>query len=647
MGLRTDGNASMLVAFPAGDLRKGCDMKIGYGLRQWSAWVVVAVVSLSVPAAWGQDDTSTGPIEYPLQVIHAASAERIITKADALFAAADRPELSDVMRNLIDTTLRGVKGMDRTKPFGMMVYIKPGLTPGISAVSYLPVSDIKELLLFLAGEAGVVRDVSGKDYQHEITENGWGPDLAVKVTADYAFMTSIDDATELSRRFPAPERLVSKLTSRYDIAYSLLLKNIPPAMKTLFIEFFKTQAEAGLQRRDEEPEAAYRIRRANGESLIDLLDMVVRQGDELTIGGFSNPEDQTGFIELELNGTKDSGLVKFCQTLAGRRSYFDPLVNEASTLTLNASVQLDEKRRKPFVELFSQASTVIADGLKEKGKPEASVAQTQPFFESLANTAKEGHLDLFVQLSGTEPGEYRVLGGLRVLGVGSFPKQLEDLLTFARNTVAELAAGATAKTLTDMKLSEFTVEGHDVHVLPLQTPPDAMGQGMFGETPNVYLCATPQALWFAFGQKSAQDHLALALSTIAKGPDPDQPKRPHSPFLFSTHASHWVQLSLLAPIQVEGQTVGDAKAPADRLEEPAVQPETPDPTLAAFTPDNDQMRLTGRPTDSGVRVRADFQSGYFQWFGGMISQQIDEGLAGMQRREERRARLEKRKLEKQ
>lgn len=615
-------------------------------LRRSSVWFFLAFVSLLAPTARAQDDTSTGPIEYPLQVIHAASVDRLITKADALFSAADRPELSDVMRNMIDTTLRGAKGMDRTKPFGMMIYIKPGLTPGISAISYLPVSDLKELLQFLAGETGVVRDVSDKSHQHEITETGWGPDVAVKVTADYVYMTSIDDATELSRRFPAPERLVGKLASRYDVAYSLLLKNIPPAMKTLFIEFFKTQAEAGLQRRDEEPEAAYRIRRANGESLIDLLDMVVRQGDEFTIGGFSNPEDRTGYIELELNGTKDSGLVKFCQTLAGRRSYFDPLVNEAATFTLNTSVQLDEKRRKPFVEAFSQATNVIADGLKEKGKPDATVSQARPFFESLANTAKEGHLDMFVQLSGTEPREYRVVGGLRVLSVGSFSKQLVDLLTFARDTVTELAAGATAKTLTDMKLSEFQVDGHDVHVLPLQTPPDAMGQGMFGETPNVYLCATPQALWFAIGPKSAQEHLAQAISTIAKGPDPDQPNRPHSPLLFSTHASHWVQLALTAPVVVEDQTLEDQSKKAAPADEPT-EPAAPDPNLAAFTADNDQMRLTGRTTDSGIRVRADFQPGYFQWFGGMISQQIDEGLAGMQRREERRARLENRRKREQ
>src|SRR5690606_29106728 len=117
----------------------------------------------------------------------------------------------------------------------------------------------------------------------------------------------------------------------------------------------------------------------------------------------------TAYGEFEINGTKDSKLAKFFQNLAGRRSYFDEAVNSAATLSLNASVQLDELRRKPFIQMFSSAVEIINDSLKSAGQT-TTADQTAPFFESLRNTAEDGHLDMFVQLSGEKPGEYRLLG---------------------------------------------------------------------------------------------------------------------------------------------------------------------------------------------------------------------------------------------
>ena len=139
------------------------------------------------------------------------------------------------MANWLSTTLSDLPGWDRTRPFGMMLYLKPGLVPGISAITYVPTTDAQATMGFLAGTEGSIKPIGSKNDRFEINDVTWGPDLTVKHAGNYLFFTAQTDAAELDRRFPEPEKLVSKLSSRYDIAYQLLLKNIPPATRQMFV----------------------------------------------------------------------------------------------------------------------------------------------------------------------------------------------------------------------------------------------------------------------------------------------------------------------------------------------------------------------------------------------------------------------------
>lgn len=585
-----------------------------------TAALLVLTTLVPVFAQSDTEETEVKGAQYPLQLIHLAGIDRLHTKLDGWFLAADRPELSDVVQNWITESAKDFPGVDRTKPLGLMLYIKPGLVPSVTTVTYVPVTDVKKLLNYLAGSEGSVKDVTGSPHQFEIVESLLRIDFAVKVDGDYAFIVSQDDAAELDRRFPNPQRLVSPLQARYDIAYSLLIKNVPPATRTLFLEFFKNQAQAGLQRRDNEPEAAYQIRRANGESLIDFLDLIVNNGEELTIGTFSN-EDSTSYVEIELKSRKDSGLAKFCQDLAGRRTYFDNLLDQSSTLSVSTSVQLDEKRRKPLVELFRLATTLIAEGLKKELAGGGSIAEIQPFFQSLQNTAEDGHLDFFYQLTGSEPFESRILGGFRILSTGSLPNQLENLLKFAKS-LAPKAGGASRPILDSIKLNDSKIDGHAVHAIPLKSPAEGLGQAMFGDDPSLYLCATPQALWFAFGQKSALEHLQTSITTVGKPADPTQPKKPAYPFRLTTHASNWINAGLATGVDVSESAALEA-------------------STLSFEDGNDLAEITLKPTDNGFQFRFQFEPGYFSWTGRMVSKQFDDEQARAADREKRRQERQK------
>ncbi len=610
-------------------------------------FLATILCTLATGIGFAQD--SEEKLEYPLQVIHASSVNRLQEKSDAMFAAAGRPEVNDVVNNWLQTAMKELPGWDRAKPFGMMIYLKPGLQPGIAGISYIPTTDAKATLNWLAGAKGIVTEVSGKPGQYDIVDVEWGPDLTVKHSGDYLFLTAQSDAAELGRRFPAPERMVAKLNARYDVAYSLLLKNLPPATKTLFISFFKTSALAGLQQRDDEPEAAYRIRRANGEALIDMLDRFVNQAEEFTVGGTIDPETKTGVVEVELNGTKDSKLAKYFQDMEGRRSLFAPLLSNPATFTMNASWQLDPKQRKVFTEMFTLGPELIETQAQKDGQA-TSTAVMQPIFKTFLSTAENGHFDFFVQLAGEEAFDYALSGGIRLQTNRDFPDQFRALMEYIKGLkVPEVAQAEPApapapgekaqpanqpggraappntkefqprranrpprptaqefsqtasKVLEGMKIGDSQLGEYAVHAIPLPTPRDSMGKVMFGDAPTLYLYATPNALWFSLGGDSARDKLSAQVDAVAEAATSGAPRPASTTFLLISHAQQWLTAAL---------STGETDPDDEEFQ----------PFTNSFTADNDEVRITSKATDTGVRGRAEFQSGYVGLLGRLIIQ---------------------------
>ena len=542
------------------------------------------------------EDDSSNEIDYPLVLINSASVQRLRNSAGYMFQSAQQEKKVDGLDPWMETTLKDLKGIDRERPFGMMLYLAPGLIGAPVGISYIPVTNLDEALTTLAYGSGTITPVDGKSGRHEIS---YGERFKIRTLhrGGYLFVVGPDGSEDaLDRNFPDPAKLGARLSSQYDIAISLLIKNVPPGIKTLFVEFLKNQSQAEFQQKDDEPESAYRLRRANGESWLELIDKVVTQGEELTIGGRIDPEKRSAYIDFEIAGTSDSKLAKFFQDMAGKRTYFGNLLQNPATLTMSVSWLLDAKQRGLFTQFFEVAKKEIAERADKEGV--ANVApMIDPIFKALLASAEAGHIDGFVQIVGNEPGRYAMIGGTKLIASRSLPEQISDLLKFVKDNPNG------NETIPKLELAAESIDSHPVHRIPI-SPPDKPGQKMFGESSHLYLYATPQAVWFAFGGDAALDALKEAVAQAALPQDPMQ-NRNRVPFQFVTHAKNWL-------------TVANEETPR--------QASFNETARASFESENDAMRIDVKPTDTGVRLRVEFQEGFIALMGRGISKGIDEGV---------------------
>ncbi len=557
--------------------------------------VVCLLTSQSVSVLGASEDTSTST-DYPLVVINSASVQRLRDNSKIMFELAERPEMVEIVDKWTTTTLKDMKGIDRTRPFGMMLYLPPTFIGAPIGITYIPITNIDDALQTLAYDTGKITSVDGKRGYNNIryTESF---QIRTRHIGGYLFLVGPDgDETTMDKNFPDPVKLNSRLSTQYDVAISLQIKNIPPTMKSLFLEFLKTSSQAELQQRDGEPESAYRLRRANGDSWLELIDRVVTQGEEFTIGGRMDPETRKGNIDFEIAGTSDSKLAKFFQDMAGKRTYFGNLLTNPSTFTLSASWLLSDKQR-PLLTSFFEAAKKDISATTEKNGLEGVGKVIDPIFKAFMASSDAGHVDLIAQLVGTEPGKFALIAGSKLTATRSLPKNITDLLQYIKDN------SKGDENIAKLEIEAGEIDSFPVHRFPVN-PPDKPGQRMFGEQAHLYFYASPQALWFAFGGDSALDALRESVAQVALPQDPQQ-NRNRVPFLFVTHANNWLSVA------------SDENPGAALFNEQA---------RAAFKTDHDSMQVIVRPTDSGVRLRAEFEEGYIALMGRGIGKGIDSGV---------------------
>lgn len=673
-------------------------------LKSWQTWLCLLVIAkaLSHPVSLlaqatepANSDKPALQAPIPLAVICGSGFERWMSNVDYVFGSIEREELSDYVGGKL-SNVNDLKGFDRDKPFGMLIFLRPGLLPQPFPVTFIPVKNVGDAIGTLS--SGPFRVKKNDESHYELIT---GPTtLYARLAGDYAWIATQLD--QLDYEFPDPVSLTKRLVDQYDLSIEFNLTQVPEGMKHIFLDFLRASTETSIQQRDGEPDAAYQLRRVNALGALDWIDQLLLQGERLAIGGKLNHETKQATIEVDVVAKRDSDFSRALFDISARPSYFANVVADDVPLTFSMSWMLTPQNQKRLGEFFNTAETSAAEllanvvsGKKPEPKPTnaepppANASQStglpksrrggtpkskQPeipippaikdVFDALRATAKNGHVDFFVQFLADTKSDgkpvFTLIGGAKVAdgtrlagGAAEILRQVKDIQEAA-----------------EMELNVDTHSGVSFHRLAGPRG-DAGADLMYGGKPSLYLGVGSQAVWFALGQADALSQLKLVMDRVTAAPASRPDRRDFIPFQFHMHMKKWVELGeatadlRIQQIEKQLQDLEDAqKAEKPNAQENATPADAPRGRDAnrpgqagpqrprgivgnrrpsaeqiregmaawqkmqstAFAGDDDKVRVDFKPTEQGARLRVQFDESFLRLMGLGVSRALDQNI---------------------
>lgn len=530
---------------------------------------------------------------FPVITVCVASVDRIMDHIGFVFDEVERPEVMDLIGAGL-ANVRDLKGLDRTRPGGLMIFVNEGLVPMPIPVGFLPIEDIGEFTQTLQSIGAQLKAVPGEVDRYELIPRR-GPTSFVNVQNGYAFIGQNEES--VNRTFALPEEFADPLASRYDICASANLRKTPKAVRDLMLLTIKNSAQASMQRRDNEPEAVYNLRRSQAEGNLRFVEYVLKDGEELTLGLKVDQTQKQAALELVVRATPNSAFAKELAEGIARPSYFSAAIDESVPLSASMSMMVAKHDRQTFLNAFNLGEQESNRGLA--GLPRDTAVEdipgqqsTQDLFDALRETIREGHLDGFVQFFG-DPGEkFVIVGGVRLINAGAFGSGLSNVLEQASRTEANVNV-------------ELSVDSHGDIVFHrlINANQSRRDKRMFGEESALYFGTDSQALWFAVGGDDAIPTLRAAIDRVAAGNDSGPRRVELAPFQLVVNMTEWIHIN-----QSDRDQPGRFASLA----------------LDAFAEDgSDVLRADARALKNGFRVRVQVENGFLRLLGLGIAARID------------------------
>lgn len=548
---------------------------------------ITAFASISRAAAQDPEPTpQPRPKPVPIVIVNVASAQRVLSDVTWTFETAKRPDMLDLVGGFL-SRIGDLKGVERTKPLGVMLFLPQTLPPQPIPVGFFPVASLQDLLKMLEDGPFTVRKLDASD-RYELQGRG-GNTIHARLRDGYALLSSDEDI--LDADLPEIATTVAPLATRYDVAATFRIQSIPGLIREVFLGYLRMQSEAELQRRDDEPQSAYLMRRANGISTLEFLDRLLREGETITVGWDASQELKKGVLEINVEATPDSEFSKYLKELNGRSTMFSALYSEDEPMTLSASWLMEKREKKAALEWVKVLETELTRLLSSttEGPHPAVSALVEP----LRTTMEDGHFDVCVQYKSPDPERFVLIGGLRIVGS-------EALASGLRQTLQEF------KGVEGWESAQLDVDSHQgvsFHKLVgrYERPNEEL---LYGGKPGVYLGSGQRAFWFAVGTDEALTALKRSMDSVLAGSAGEIAGRA-APFQVVFRVSPWLRLS-------PPPEAGDG---AQRRSELAKE---------AFNKQSDAVRIEVRPTDTGLRLRVALDESFIRLLGLALARRYDE-----------------------
>lgn len=529
-------------------------------------------------------------VTKPIGIVNIASSEAFFATVDSLFEQIDRIEIADFFALFVADRTNDLAGLDDERPISVVVTLREALPPTPEVIVYVPITDVDDFIETL-------EQLPGANFSIDEVESGSGlyelrgrrQTFYMQAGEKYAYIGQNQDVIE--SELPDLTGLQESLASKYNLAAHVTLSHIPANIRDVFISLLRAGTEGQLQQRDGESDAAYRMRRAQGQNQMDGIEQLLKEGDTLTMG-LRPLQEGVAVVEVDITAVANSDFSKALKAFPPRPSRFQDLFDAQALLSASFSLMMEQQDTKPLEELVS----VITDEVKLRNEDRVPPA-IEKVIKGLKATIEKRHLDGFFQFDGDgEPGTYGVIGALRIESADEMAPGLIELMKLVEEeAVANSSDPANVPVIT---YGDETLQGVSFHRIK---GPGNDGVEVFGDAPALYVGVGAGALWICLGSDAALNQMEAAIETSLQ-PQTLRDRTANKPLQFVTHLNRWFSMPA-------------ARFP-NRMKEVAEE---------VLTGENDAIRMQLQPTENGAKFELSIPSGLTRMMATGIAGRFDRG----------------------
>ncbi len=547
--------------------------------------LVVAVVA-AMPSAQAQSAAEM----KPLGEVVFSSIDELMGDVDFIGSLAGQPDASKMVEQTLQmfTQNKGLAGLDRTKPIGVIVQTDGEMPTGAVCV---PVTDLNALLDVAKG-FGITVAEAENGLQQLTGPNG--QNLFVKNAGGWALISMMPQMLEAIPVDPAAT--LGKLAEEYDLAFRVHMQNMPETYRQQAIDAMSQGAQQGMTRTDDETDEEYKAREEQVAVQLEELKRFINELDQFTFGMSVDGEQQRAFIDFAYTAVPGTKLAADVAANSNVTTNFAGFIQPEAAMSLTVSSKMtgaDAAQLDQMVEtLRMQAAKAIDDDDDELNNDEAKTqvkAGVNDFIDALKATLQAGAIDGGASLE-MAPDAVTFVAGAFVADPAKVESGLKKIVDGAKAEKPEKIEEA------DVKWSAEKHEDVTFHTasIPIEgdDDDDQAARKVFGDTLNMAVGIGEKAVYFAMG-RDALDAVKKIIDDSAASP-----------------AKATVPMEMSVAL---GQIMNAAQGFADEDDKPQIAMIAD--MLQNEAAGRDHVRINAQPIENGIRMRIEAEEGVLRAIG--------------------------------
>jgi len=441
----------------------------------------------------------------PRAVVVVSSADALIADLEHVVAdlAGKKKDWEDNVFPNIDIFLIGV---DKSQPirYDQIMAAQGGRREQL----IVPISDLKDFIKNNLDPIGIVvkKDKKDKDlYSLADVYDGW-----MRYKHNYAFFAVKDHPEDVAAGIEAPGAAHKHLLEQgFDVAAELDNSKTTAEARRAAIAVFRDNTLAGIQKRPDETNEAFALRKLNSEQSLETMERLFVESSLATIGLTVDADKNLGTGKLVLKAEPNTDLAALLKLQGEKASRFagvaepsDPVLKGRLNYALDATAQRQfgelYKLMGPAIDQRIDKTENITDEQKAARKELAGV-----LIGMLTSSLDLARWDGFVQVIPQSSGKHTGIIGMSAKDGAPLTKALEVLPKAFGGYTVELKTGTAG----DVEIHKVTIT---------EKYPKAF-QDFFGSN-EVYVGTGPDTVWVSLGE-GAVEALNTAVAAAAKAPE--------------------------------------------------------------------------------------------------------------------------------